>query len=62
VEKGQTITAEAPLAEIFRYANDLRSITQGRGSFRTEFLRYEEIPTEIAEKIIQAYKDSKAQE
>jgi elongation factor G len=60
VEKGQKITAEAPLAEIFRYATDLRSITQGRGSFSTEFLRYDEIPKEISDKIIQAYNDSKA--
>jgi elongation factor G len=61
VEKGQKITAEAPLAEIFRYATDLRSITQGRGSFSTEFLRYDEIPKEISDKIIQAYNDSRAE-
>ena len=51
-EKGQKITAEVPLAEISKYATDLRSITQGRGSFFTEFLRYEEVPRELADKII----------
>ena len=54
VEGGQIISAEAPLAEIFRYATDLRSLTQGRGSFCTEFLRYDEIPKELADKIILA--------
>ena len=55
-DKGQKITAEAPLAEIFKYAIDLRSMTQGRGDFTTEFLRYEEVPKEIADKVILAAK------
>jgi elongation factor G len=55
-EKGQKITAEVPLAEISKYATDLRSITQGRGFFSTEFLRYEEVPKELADKIIAASK------
>lgn len=45
------VEAQAPLAEILRYAVDLRSITQGRGSFTTEFSRYEEVPSFIAQKI-----------
>ncbi|MFH0914529.1 MAG: elongation factor G, partial [Chloroflexota bacterium] len=47
-----TIEAEVPLAEIQRYAIDLRSITQGRGSFTVEFSHYEPVPTHITEKII----------
>ena len=48
----QLIEAQVPLAEILRYAIDLRSITQGRGSYRTEFSHYEEVPSHLAEKII----------
>ena len=46
----QKITAEVPLAEMFKYATDLRSMTQGRGSFSMEFVRYEEVPSLIAKK------------
>jgi elongation factor G len=47
------ITAQAPLAEMQRYATDLRSITQGRGIYTMEFSHYEEVPTHIAQKIIE---------
>ncbi len=46
------INAEAPLAEVLRYATDLRSITQGRGTFEMEFDHYEEVPAHIAQKVI----------
>ena len=46
------IQAQAPLAEVLRYAVDLRSITQGRGTFTMEFSHYEEVPPQIAQKII----------
>ncbi len=46
------IDAEAPLAEVLRYATDLRSITQGRGSFEMEFHHYDEVPAHIAQKVI----------
>ncbi|MBI2723984.1 MAG: elongation factor G [Chloroflexi bacterium] len=46
------IDAEAPLAEVLRYATDLRSITQGRGTFEMKFHHYEEVPQHIAQKII----------
>jgi elongation factor G len=46
------IQAQVPLAEIQRYAISLRSITQGRGTFTTEFSHYEEVPPQIAQKII----------
>ncbi|MBN2795017.1 MAG: elongation factor G [Clostridia bacterium] len=53
VVKGfQKVVAEAPLAEMFKYATELKSMTQSRGWFDMEFSRYEEIPTHLAEKII----------
>lgn len=48
----QKITAEAPHAEMFQYAIDLRAMTQARGSFTMEFIRYDEVPHLISEKII----------
>lgn len=48
----QEITAEAPLIEMLKYATDLRSMTQGRGKFRFEFVSYEEVPFSAQEKII----------
>ncbi|NOZ73361.1 MAG: elongation factor G [Chloroflexi bacterium] len=50
------ITAEVPYAELLRYANDLRSMTQGRGIYSIEFLRYEKVPQHLAQKIIEAAK------
>ena len=52
--KEQIVRAQAPLAEMFRYAIDLRSMTQGRGSFAMDFDHYEEVPGQIAQKIIEA--------
>lgn len=46
------IDAEAPLAEVLRYATDLRSITQGRGTFEMKFDHYEEVPAHLAQKVI----------
>ncbi|MFC1974319.1 elongation factor G [Chloroflexota bacterium] len=46
------IEAQAPLAEMLRYATDLRSITQGRGTHTMAFSHYEEVPQHIAQKII----------
>ncbi len=56
VEGKQVITAEAPLDEMTKYCTDLRSMTQGRGRFEMEFVRYEEVPVNVQEKII---KDAK---
>lgn len=50
----QVITAEAPAAELAKYATDLRSMTQGRGRFVDEVAGYEEVPFAEAEKIIKA--------
>ncbi len=52
----QRVTAEAPLSEMFKYATDLRSMTQARGSFTMHFERYEEVPAADAKKVIEAYK------
>ena len=46
------IEAQAPLAEILRYAIDLKSITQGRGSYTVEFNHYEETPAQTTQKIV----------
>ncbi len=48
----QVIKAQVPMAEMFKYAIDLRSMTQGRGSFTSEFSHYEEVPAQIAEQVI----------
>jgi len=48
----QVVNAEVPLGEMFGYATDLRSQTQGRGTFTMEFLKYAEVPKNIAETII----------
>ncbi len=46
------IEAQVPLAEVLRYAIDLKSITQGRGRYTTEFSHYEEVPAHISQRII----------
>ncbi|MBN2851203.1 MAG: elongation factor G, partial [Clostridia bacterium] len=48
----QKVVAEVPYAEMFKYSNDLRSMTQSRGKFSMEYVRYEEVPAQYAEKII----------
>ena len=52
----QIIKGQVPLAEILKYAPDLRSMTSGRGTFTYEHSHYEEVPPYIAEKIIAEYK------
>ncbi|THB75415.1 MAG: elongation factor G [Desulfobulbaceae bacterium] len=53
-EKYEIITAQVPMAEIQTYANDLTSMTGGLGSFTIEFAQYEEVPAQIADKIVEA--------
>ena len=48
----QVVTAEVPLAEMFGYATDVRSNTQGRATYTMQFDRYQEVPPQIAEKIV----------
>ena len=62
VEEGQLLEAEAPLAEMFKYATDLRSMTQSRGSFTMKFERYEEVPSNVAQKIIENAKKDEEEE
>lgn len=58
-DSSQTVFAEIPLAEMAKYAMDLRSMTQARGKFSGEFLRYETVPFEIQEKIVAARKNNR---
>jgi len=60
--KYQVIKAEVPMAEILTYALDLNALTAGRGSFKVEFSHYEEVPPQIAEKIIENAKKEKEEE
>ncbi|QAV22836.1 elongation factor G [Proteus hauseri] len=53
---GKIIRAQVPLAEMFGYATDLRSQTQGRASYSMEFLKYSEAPSNVAQAIIEARK------
>jgi elongation factor G len=55
----QVIRAKVPLAEMYKYSTSLRSFTQGRGIFRRKFSHYEEVPGEIAEKVIEKAKKEK---
>ncbi len=53
------VEAEVPMSEMFKYATDLRSMSQGRGAFEFEFVRYEQAPQNVADKVIA---DAKAKE
>ena len=49
ITSGKEVSSEVPLAEMFGYATDLRSATQGRATFTMEFTKYGEVPSNIAE-------------
>lgn len=55
----QKVIAEVPLAQIGKYATELKSLTQGRATFSKEFVRYEEVPEMKVNKIISEIKESK---
>ena len=59
VDGKAVVSAEAPQGELAKYATDLRSMTQGRGSFTTKFERYEEVPPQAQDKIIKEAKEAK---
>jgi elongation factor G len=62
-EKGKSIvTAHVPLAEMQRYTTDLRSMTGGRGLFTMEFLKYETVPSHLAQDIIAAAQKEKEEQ
>ncbi|MCD6213806.1 MAG: hypothetical protein J7J46_02385, partial [Candidatus Desulfofervidus sp.] len=54
--KYQIITALVPMAEVVTYASDLTSLTGGKASFTQEFSHYDEVPSQLAEKIIEQAK------
>lgn len=58
----QVIRAEVPLAELYRYSSSLRSMTQGRGTYSREFVRYEPVPRDVQAKLIEAYEAEKEAE
>ena len=52
----QTVDAEVPMAEMYDFSTYVRQVTQGRGSFTFDFVRYEEAPQNVAQKVIEAAK------
>ena len=48
------VEAEVPMSEMFKYSTDLRSMSQGRGNFELEFVRYDAAPQNVADKVIAA--------
>jgi len=57
-----TIRVEVPMAEILTYAQSLTSLTGGRGDYHMQFLRYEEVPSHIAQKIVEQVKKEREEE
>ena len=58
-ESGSTvIEAEVPQVEMLSYSSDLRSQTQGRGSFSLEFRQYEQVPEHLVSRVVESTKDS----
>ena len=53
------VEAEVPQAEVLRYATDLRSLTQGRATFTSEFIGYEQVPASTQEQVVAAHKREK---
>jgi elongation factor G len=53
---GEAVNIEVPLAEMFKYATQIRSLTQGRGFFTMEFSRYDKVPDDITDKIVSVRK------
>ncbi len=60
--KTQIVKAKVPLSEMFKYANDLRSMTGGRGSYVMRFSSYEEVPSRVASTIIDNYQKTQKHE
>ena len=52
VPSGKAVKAEVPLSEMFGYATDMRSATQGRATYSMEFLKYSEVPVNISEMLV----------
>ncbi|MBU1871892.1 MAG: elongation factor G [Candidatus Omnitrophica bacterium] len=60
--ENQSLKAQVPLTQMFTYANDLRSITGGRGSYTMRFSHYEQVPAKTANEIIARYQEQKKKE
>jgi elongation factor G len=58
----QTIKAKVPLEEMYKYVNELKSITGGRGTYTMSFSHYEVVPSNIAQGIIEKAKATKKEE
>ena len=58
----QIIKVQVPLSEMLTYASTLKSMTAGRGSFTMEFVQYEEVPSQIQQKIVEEAKKAKEAE
>ena len=58
----QVVNAEVPMAEMAKYATEIRSMTGGRGSFEMEFARYEQVPSNVAGDIIAAHQTEDSEE
>ena len=57
----QRVKANVPEADVLRYSTDLRSMTQGRGSYTVKFARYDEVPDHVAKGLIEAYEKARAE-
>jgi len=58
-EGAQTVRAKVPLEEMYKYVNELKSITAGRGTYTMKFSHYEHVPSNVAQAIIQKAKQPK---
>ena len=58
----QVLEAEVPLAEVQRYSQDLRSVSQGRGTYSLEFDHYDQVPANLEPKVIEEAKRAKEEE
>src|SRR5262249_11284877 len=61
VDGTQVISAHVPQAELFSYATELRSLTGGRGTFSSTLDHYEDVPSHLADKIVDAHKKEQAE-